>query len=252
MRKIIYNGSYLLFRDTPWDSRAFGFKTNEILEIKSDKIKDTQNLLFVFEEKSIEEKIKLSYIRVNANDYEIKKTLSENNFLFIENTYDICHKNLIRTDFIDVSKKFLNIYIPEEKDYLQIMDIANTSFKYGRFHEDYNLCGSIADDRYKNWILDLKKQKKQFFVYKKKDIIISFIAYDIVEDKANLILGGSRIGYEPYSFLFWASFLEKIKGLGVKQVRTRISAANIGIINIYVKLGFYFNKMLSGFHKYYI
>ena len=44
--------------------------------------------------------------------------------------------------------------------------------------------------------------------------------------------------------------LESLADRGVTSCSTLISAANTGIVNLYAKLGFHYDKTLFGFRKY--
>ena len=50
--------------------------------------------------------------------------------------------------------------------------------------------------------------------------------------------------------MFWASLLEYLKKIGIKNIEVVISASNIVVFNIYLKLGFQIKKTYFDYHKF--
>lgn len=246
----LYN--YLIYRETPWDTKVFGFKTNEILEIKYKNVDNLVKLVKLFDEENIKNNIKFTYARVDANNKALRKIIQDFNFYYAETSLDMVIRDIQRYDFISVFGKELPLIIPDEKDFEEIKNIAKMSFDYGRFHEDYNISEEKAQNRYYFWIDDLKKRNK-FLVYKNKNIVESFLAYQPSKKNKDirLILAGSKKDKAFLSIYFWASFMAYFQKLGYVKINAVISASNISIIRLYFKLNFFVEKTTVGFHKLY-
>ena len=240
----------LIHRDTPWDAKSFGFNTNEILSLKYTDNDAAKQLLKMFDYQCKEREITFSYTRIEAEDKWLRNILPQLGFYYAETTLYLTKNDLVKENFGTCFKNDLPLSVPDAKDFEQIRNIARNDFNYSRFHEDLNINNNAARQRYYNWIDDLQKQNKQFVQYKQNDEVISFLAYEIDGDKVDLILAGSVADKGFVSFGFWASFLTFFQKLGVKRAKTVISASNIGIMNLYSKLNFKFDKSMLGFHKF--
>ena len=71
----------------------------------------------------------------------------------------------------------------------------------------------------------------------------------INSEKVDLILGGSKNGYGYMTPSFWASIMNNLQDKGVKKIDVLISASNIVIFNIYLKLGFLIKNTMFDYHK---
>ena len=132
---------------------------------------------------------------------------------------------------------------------VEIKQIACNEFNYGRFAEDTNLNNSYNAIRNSNWIDNLA-QKNEFKVLLYKQQPIGFMAYEINNCICNLILGGVHNSYQHFAPAFWSVILKDVKtNLNVNSVKTIISAANIGVFNLYIKLGFTIKTTYWGFSK---
>jgi hypothetical protein len=253
MHKIeITENNFLTVRPTPWDTRNFGFTTNEIMEFKFDNPSHLDGLLRMLNTYNKEREIKFTYTRINADDKLLKRKLQESGFYYAETTFHVVKKDFQK--YIVPSSKGSGIILehPEEQDFIRIKEIVRDDFFYGRFHEDPYIDVTKAKTRYVNWINDLILQKKEFVVFKKGGNVLAFYAYSVDCDKCDLILGGVSKEKSMISYFFWAAVLESLKKRGVSEARTVISAANIPVVNLYSYFGFKLEKTLVGFHKLYM
>lgn len=247
----IDDNNFLTCRYTPWDERAFNLLTNEIMEINYNNEKYLENLLKLYDDFSIFNKIKFSYTRIDSQDTLLRNTIQKKGFYYAETSYKVSLSKLKKIDFDSIIKTDLKLDIPTKEDIDQIKIISKNDFHYSRFHEDRNIDIDKARIRYYNWVDDLVNQKKMFLIYKHQNEVISFLIYDIYEDICNLILGGSKSDAGIMSYYFWSAFLKYFQKKEIKKINTIISASNLGILNLYSKFGFNFEKTLIGFHKLY-
>ena len=245
------NDSWLEYRETPWDRKSFGIQTKEIMGVKYDGEETLTRLVETFE-KSLEPEA-LVYFRRDSNDLTVKKVMLSRGYYIAECA---CLMKLARFKKMDFGKIYKND-LPldthfDENDVKELQQIARESFHYSRFHEDPFIDLEKAKRRYENWVLDLIEQGKELFLYRNdKGEIISFLFFEVVDKKANLILGGSKDGYGMMTLYFFSTILTHFQKerADIKKIEVMISASNLGILNTYITFGFTAQTTFFDYHK---
>ena len=67
---------------------------------------------------------------------------------------------------------------------------------------------------------------------------------------AALILTGAAGRYSMLALPLWITALEHLGSRQVKHCSTLVSAANIGVVNLYARLGFRYDTTLFGYRKF--
>jgi hypothetical protein len=251
-RIVIEDKNLLEFRATPWDTRAFGFSTSEILDIQYTDRALLNELLRSYASQVQTQGVKFSYCRINAQDYDLKLALQYAGYYYAETSLFVTKTDVHKEDFGKIFKNNLKISAPQsEEDYEQIKMMAQNAFHYSRFHEDPNISPEKAQLRYFNWIDDLRLQKKEFLIYKTGNTINSFITFSVEKESVTLFVGGSDEGKGFLTPFFWSTFLTELQHRGVKRVGGIMSAANIPMLNMYSKLAFRVDEVLLGFHRFF-
>ncbi len=248
---VIDDNNRLDFYDTPWNTRSLGMKTREICALEFSHVESLNTLLTKLDYKNEVDDIQLICLRIQGQNQPLKITLQQNGYRFVETSLKMKLNNLERTDLYKEFGTNINIEQPAEQDFAQIRNIARDDFAFGRFHEDPLIPGELARNRYYHWIDELTKQGKEFLIFKKNNLVISFLAYQKMNSDAELILGGSKTSHGYISYYFWSTILDYFKKSGIRKIRTTISAANLGILNLYIRFGFTVDETLFGFHKQY-
>ncbi len=249
-RIIIDNKNMLEYRSTPWDTRAFEFLTSEIIEIQYSDHTRLNELMRSYTSQAQDQGVKLSYCRINAQDHALKMALQIADYYYAETSILLTKTDVHKENFGKIFKNNLNITIPKsEDDYEQIKIIAQNAFHYSRFHEDPNIPPEKTKIRYFNWIDDLRLQQKEFLIYKTEDTVHAFTTFSRDKESVTLWVGGSGEGKGFLTPFFWSSFFTKLQQRDVKRIGGIISAANVPMFNIYIKLAFKVDKVLLGFHR---
>ncbi len=249
MEKIYINDSWLEYRSTPWDEKSFGLQTKEIMAVAYTNEEELAALVEEFE-KTLDPEA-LVYFRCDSNDMTVKKVMLSKGYYIAECA---CLMKLARFKKVDFGKIYKND-LPldthyDENDIKELQQIARESFHYSRFHEDPFIDLEKAKTRYENWILDLIDQGKELFLYRDDNgNIISFLFYEIIDKKANLILGGSKDGYGMMTLYFFSTILTHFQTIGLKKIEVMISASNLGILNTYITFGFTDQTTFFDYHK---
>lgn len=247
----INNNNYIEIRNSTWDSNTFNYNVYEITKIIYDSEESINQLFLMLDTYCKEKETKLLTVRINAQDYFLKLSLQEKGFLYIETICEMILKNLSKYNFLHL-KKPLSIEIPNDEDFSQISNIAHESFNFSKYHENYKIDLSLANKRMRNWVNDLKNKRANFLIYKQQQKVISFVAYEVENKIAHLIIGGSKSEYGFITFHFWNTFLEKFKNEEIKAVKTIVSAANIGSMHLHTQANFSVHSTKIGFAKHYV
>lgn len=235
---------------TPWDAKSLGVNTFEVSLpiIDNSNFDNVKNKLI---EITSVNNASIFYTRISANSILEKKILMGSGFLNCETQLHIVKGNI--KNFVspkELGLRRLPIQHATEQDYAEIVQKSSEVFNYSRFHEDPYIDTDRANFRMKVWTGDLKIQKFPLLVSRNKNSDLdSFIFYKKNEANIELVLGGSMSGKGMMTPLFWASFIEYFRDLGVKNIETKISASNIVMANIYLFFNFQIKAVNFDFHK---
>lgn len=242
--------THLEFRPTPWDTRAFGFNTLEVLAIQYKDPEKLLPLLSVLDHLLVERQIKFVYTRIKASDLALKQVLQDKGFYYAETSLLVTKRDLQKEDFQAILPSTFPLTRPSrEEDFHQCKGIARDAFRYSRFHEDPRIGLALAQRRNASWVDDLRAQGKEFLILAPGQQVRSFLAFHREEQRTTLILAGSAEGFGYLTPYFWSSFLQRFQEQGVKRADALISAANMAIWNVYAKFRFRVEEVLLGFHR---
>jgi len=236
---------------TPWDANAFGVKTYEII-IPNINDLDMVNAIEEVNQITSAESSSLFYSRINAKFNNCKRVLYESGFHNCETQLHIFNNNIKNfTTPKELGNRRLQLDLAVNQDYIEVAKKSSEVFKFSRFHEDPFVKLELANLRMQLWCEDMHKQKVPLLIYKNKaGELDSFIFYkNINENSVELILGGSMPGKGMMTPLFWASFIEYFKTIGINRIETKISASNLTIANIYIFFNFKIKEAYFDFHK---
>jgi hypothetical protein len=239
----------IFYHDTPWNDRTLDGKTLEIDSIVSSFAEETLNLVLEFCTQKLKESYKLIMCRISASQLDLKKTFFLSGFITVEHTLNVSSFGLDLQKLDILCKKFpVHVEDYRNEHINEVEDISSSVFKFGRFYEDPFIEVSKAKDRNRRWISDLVNQDAIIKVLIKKNKIVGFMAYEVKEKRANLILGGIKEEFRHLAFGFWANILSNLKN--ADEIHTLISSSNIDVLNLYSYFGFRFEQPQFGLHKY--
>lgn len=239
------------YRLTPWDTKSLKINTAELINL--DSFEDINSFSVFLDDVEKELKIKnidFVYTRINSQNKIEKKILQEKGYYFSECSVELYKSNIQKFEPIKCPKIDFLPYEDSFKEKIQL--ISRNSFRYSRFHEDPNISTDLAKDRFYNWISDVIEQGKDVKLALKGDMVIGFLVQELNQNKknANMILAGCDIGKEIFAKSLWNEILAYNKSIGVSRVDTVVSAANLGVMNLYNFFNFKVNKTSFGFHKF--
>lgn len=237
------------WRETPWDTKAFGFKTIEIIDLTCSSIKNGKCLL---EEFQTNLDVTLIYGRFSASNQFIKKLLLLDNFFQCETSLEIRKNNLPLCDLSKIIKDRnleLNDKLTSEwKSFL--VDKSFEMYKYTRFHEDPFIDIENSNKRISNWVKQLiNNDTPILFHIDRNNEITCYTFYEIKNGEVYMPLGGALPNKGIYAPMFYGCVMDYFKSKGYKTIRTTVSAANKGILSLYLSLGFNVTDIKFDFHK---
>jgi len=235
------------YHDTPWNTKSIKGKSLEI-ELIESSIDDACNLISDFCTQKSKESYLIIASRISASQIDLKKIYFSCGFITVEHTLDVSAFGLDFKTIESIFNKFpVNVEDYTNDDIVEIENISTSEFNFGRFYEDPLIERSNAINRNRFWIGDLIEQKATIKVLKKNNIVVGFMAYEVKDKRADLILGGLKEKYRHLAYGFWANILLNIKD--VNEIHTLISSSNIDALNLYSYFGFRFENPQFGFHK---
>ncbi len=221
----------------PWDSETFGFGVADY-EPADDlgQSPDGSRLRTALASWAASRQARLVTTTVATNQHRLILALQKNNFSYVDMAYTLRYKDLELLDFSS-SQCVLSLAAPE--DQTPIAEIAGQAFSHGRYHSDPLFPKELADQRYRDWVRRafLPHSGQQVIVAKSGDDVQGFAVTQFTGQIGYLHLigiapawGGRRIGLLP-AVLAWFS------QAGMREVRSKVSAGNIGAVNAYARLG---------------
>lgn len=128
-----------------------------------------------------------------------------------------------------------------------IAAIAAESFVDDRFHADHNCPAGLAGRRYRLWVGDLLDDASvavEALLLRGEPV--AFMA----SRGGDLLLAGfdRRHANAGLGEFFWLCVLDRLRARGVERVRTRISVANVAVLNLYARLDFKLRDPEVTFH----
>lgn len=235
-------------RYTPWDQSALKVRTFEIQDID---LNDEQLCLEHLKTNDFCD-AEFIYGRFLSSDLKIKEIMLKSGYFICETSFIVGLKNLNTYVLPNIySRRKLDISILDKSDYGKVANIAQDMFNYSRFHEDPFVPKNLANARMSQWVNDLVNQDVTCLVNKShSNEVVSFMIFKMTnKNSIELILGGSKKGYELHSPFFWGSVIEYFKENGHAKISTTISAANKGILSLYQNLGFKIINVNNDYHK---
>ena len=239
---------HLEWRSTPWDGRVLGAQTAEIMTLVHEGEANALGLVGVALEGWRAAGVAFVVSRIPTADVVTRGALAAHGFWCVEQSLRLRHPRL--RDGLPAMRR-LGMIVDEpssEDDFLRVAEIARRDFHFGRIHEDPRVPAALAGERNFQWVGDLRRQGREFRVLRVRGRVEGFHVQAVREGCADLILTGTSAAAAMLSLPFWCTVLSELGERGVVEARTMVSAANVGVMTLYARLGFSFEKSLAGYH----
>lgn len=242
-------GASLGVRRTPWDERALGIATAEVVSFADAGGDAARALLAQLDAWCAGEGVRYVIARVAAADLHWRLALEQGGWANVECSLTLSRSGMGGLPAIPrAMRPTLRAATPDDLPTLR--RIAHDDFAHGRLLEDPTVDPAAARRRTANWIEDLVHQGLAATA-EVGGAIIGFHAerVDAAARSAELILTGTAGDRAMLALPLWTVALESLGARGIERCSTLVSAANIGVINLYARLGFQFHQTLFGYRK---
>ncbi len=253
VRIAVTDNVFLTVRETPWDARAFGRPTLDITDLSlaeengADPSSD-ESLFGQFQAVCDQFAAGLVTIRVDADRRSAIGRLQIAGFRYVETVYRLSCRNVARYEPPARVTRTITLREARPDDHPTLVAQAADSFRYGRFAEDPWMPADVNRRRQIDWIEGLLAGRARVLVADLDGAPAAFMALRITAGVADLILAGTRPKAGILAYPLWIAVMKQLKAEGVSRAETMISAANLGVVNLYGTLGFRFDQALVGLH----
>ncbi len=187
----------------------------------------------------------LVYVSTSADaaDTAAKAVVQHLGFDFIYQT-TTCILRLDQTVSLRDSHPAMEVVDPVSVASDEVAELCATTLKHGRFCEDW-LTRELAGPRNAAFVRDLHARENVHRVFTRapSDRLNGYAYIPIERGSADLLLMGISEADAPPGAgqSFWEICLADLRSRGLaRRVWTRVPAANLGVLNIYARIGFNF------------
>lgn len=244
---------FVRLRETPWDARALGRPTRDLVDLAlaceagQDRVLDDR-LFAALDELLKTDGVGLVTARVPADRRAAIGRLQEAGFRYVETAYRLGLRSLARYEPPARVTRRVVLREAAPADRPALVAQAADSFRYGRFAEDPWIDPDVNRRRQIDWMEGLLDGRARVLVADVEGAPGAFMALRTQGPEADLILAGTRPKLAVLAYPLWISVIEQLRTEGVERAHTMISAANLGVVNLYGTLGFRFEQALVGLH----
>jgi len=219
--------SYL--RETPWDERAIGIKTFEILDASEDALAAVIATAIP------------GHYSIKIDPLLSKQTLHQHGFYYCDTLIEpYCSATAL------IRYKQEGFSLTQTATLSELTAICDGAFSYDRFHRDFNIDSQSADLRYNLWLEDLYRDQNVFDL-RYLDELVGFWGFLGNRILLHAIADAHRgKGLAKY---FWSLACEKLFQRGATEVSSSISISNVAVLNVYSSLGFKFRNPCEIYHR---
>jgi hypothetical protein len=228
----------------PWDEAIFGFPVAEfrpgLLPPGRDEVTSFRAALEDFAASS---GVELISLRLDALSGPAVHTFCGAGFFPVDLSEEASSTRL-RPE--SMPKPRFGIRTAEPADHPDILRIAGSAFRFGRYHTDPRFPRELADKRYVHWVrnaLSSTEPGVSVFVLGAAPQRLGFFHVVVSDEVADLRLAAA----DPESpvglgLALYSETLLALQRLGARRFVTKVSAANIGVMNLYASIGFRFSN----------
>lgn len=248
------DGPALTFARVPWDSDILGFEVVELRLREDDPVAAAQALAKWLRSRAPASPLFL-YLRMDLAHVALGAELAHHGFYPVELTYDLSLPLHRLGSVAPGWKPRARLRAAKPADLPSLLAIAGSAFHADRYHRDPHIPGSRADARFSSWIAEGMKAEEPIFVYedaRNSEVLGFFHWRPSGERSVDLSLAavhprfqGTGVGASMYE-----AVLCEARALGHDTATTRISAANLDVVNLFARLGFTFRRAQMTWHHF--
>ncbi|EKE04674.1 MAG: Lipopolysaccharide biosynthesis protein [uncultured bacterium] len=245
-RKLTFtkNNSSVTYSIIPWDSQYLNNQTVEIHSLSYKLFPDLVKSFALFKQKLKFAHPDLFYVKIPSSNVELIQTFCRLGFypveLLVDLTMDLVCFNFDSLKLPENLTGNYHLRLAKTTDTPGLLKIAQTAFKFDRYHLDYHLPQDSANNRFYKWMENSLNSKEQVYAFVNKLDAISgfFIVKKIDRVKIDLRLAALHpdVSGTGLGLILYAKMCKLLKFQKYQAAHSRISINNIKVINIFIKL----------------
>jgi GNAT superfamily N-acetyltransferase len=235
----------------PWDSRIFGFpvaqyRPGKLSAVLEDRASVFQSLLAW----SREHNVQLMSCTVPGNQFQWLALLNTLGFRFVDYNVRVRLRDLQNAKLPEAR---MTVRPAEPPDQSAVEHLAGTSFGFSRYHADALFPSELSDLRFRKWMthaFGIAGLETLIYVMGEPGNVIGFYHVELKAGIADLRLAAvdrslqrTMVGFELY-----CAVLHRLRTAGAREVISKISVANMGVMRVYLRLGFELAEPEPVFH----
>jgi ribosomal protein S18 acetylase RimI-like enzyme len=221
----------------PWDSETFGFNVAVLQARESPKNTSVEAMRGMIRSYAQARDISMIIASIPGKDKDLNLLLQSIDFVHVDIAISIQY---LMSKFQARSYRIV-LREANQKEAGEIADIAESAFANGRYHLDPKIPLSLANKRYKDWVLrtQIKGNKQQLLAAEIEGSLCGFMIHELKDREGYLHLAalmpqwrGKGLGVEIID-----SSLNYLKSHGADIVKSKVPASNMGALNMHSALG---------------
>ncbi|HEY1206001.1 MAG: hypothetical protein ABSH46_13990 [Bryobacteraceae bacterium] len=234
----------------PWDEAIFGFPVAELrVGSQTPARGDVSDFRAALEQFAARARAELISVRFSAHQLAWVELLCQAGFIPVDLSIEASHGPL-RLEAMPKPRFGVRLAAPD--DFPDLLRIAGCAFHFGRYHADPRFPRELADRRYVHWLrnaLESADSNEYIFVLGSAAQRLGFFHAVLREGGVDLRLAaadpGLPVGLGP---ALYSETLLALQQMGARRFVTKVSAANMGVVNLYASIGFRFSNPAHIFH----
>jgi hypothetical protein len=235
----------------PWDAEIFGFSVADYAVGDSRFVSETRP---AFQDALVNwatvNQVELISCSVPADDSLWLSLLASLGFIFVTVSLRGTLPRL-RASNLPATRTTVRLMKPDDRS--DVERIAETAFRFGRYHADPHFPYRLAQLRYQRWVhnaFSTPDPQTRVYVVGQPGRVSGFFHVVLKDGLADLRLGAIDVASQSgiAGFYLYVGALEALKQAGARRATAKISAANVSVMNICAALGFRFSHPEAVFH----
>jgi len=225
----------------PWDSSIFGFAVAQYLPgqfpaILENRESFSRALLGWARDHHVE----LISCAIPGNEFRWVALFNEIGFRFVDYNVRVVLRDLQNAKLPPVR---MTVRPAEASDQSEVENLAGTSFGFSRYHADALFPTELSNLRFREWVrnaFSCAGPETLIYVMGKPGSVMGFYHVELKAGVADLRLAAvdrslqrTMVGLELYS-----AVLHRLRDAGAREAISKISVANMGVMRVYLALGF--------------
>ncbi len=235
----------------PWDCEIFGFPIADYTLGDVRAIWQSHEAWQrAFDDWMFRNQVELVACSICSDDVRACQLLPELGFRYVDYTFTITQPHL--QDFKNPPFRHA-VRLAQPEDQAEVERIAEHAFRFGRYHIDPRFPKQDADRRYRIWLRNAYATlgpKSVMIVLGEVGHLKGFCHVNLEGNVAHITMIAIDLALQhgTAGMELCVGVVEELQKRGIRKMRGKISASNLGILNIAAYFGFRFSQPMAAYH----